>query len=235
MSAQADVVTRLVLASAETRNSDLRHRMVGTAARMVRANQGFSAVDAGQLGLDAAGLIPGYGEIFDGINALVSLIRGDYMGAALSLISMVPAAGDAIGKGGKVALWISKLAKKKGPLGKAGKAFLKYGPKMKAALAKFSKFVVENRRQILIALRTISNLVRTVADPSQAEEDSSGLGSAAKMMAKSKKIKAISEKAEPHLHKMNGAVLSLIQLAQASDDMFQKLQERAEQESAGAY
>lgn len=231
MSAQADAVNRLILVSAETNNPHLRHRMVKAASRIVQSNQ---ALDAGQLGLDAAGLIPGVGEIFDGINALVSLVRGDYMGAALSLISMIPVAGDYVGKGGKMAIWLSKLAKKEGRLGKAGQSILKYGPKLKTELAKFSKFVVENRRQILMALRTLSNLVRTVANPESAEEDSSAMGSAAKLMAKSPKVRAISEKAEPHLHKMSGAVLSLIQLAQASDDMFQKLQERAQQEAGGA-
>ena len=43
------------------------------------------------------------GEIADGINALISLGRGDVAGAALSAMSMVPVVGDAIGKGGKIA------------------------------------------------------------------------------------------------------------------------------------
>ena len=45
----------------------------------------------------------GFGEIADGINALISLGRGDVAGAALSAMSMVPVWGDAIGKGGKIA------------------------------------------------------------------------------------------------------------------------------------
>jgi len=230
MTAQADAVVQLILLSAQTENPALRRRMVKSASRLVVATQGSTALDAGQLGLDAAGLIPGYGEVFDGINALVSLVRGDYMGAALSLISMIPTAGDYVGKGGKLAIWVSKLAKKEGRLGKIGQFILKNAPKLKNSLAKFSKFVVENRRQILVALRTISNLVRQVSEGPDAE-DNSAMGGAAKMISKSPKLKAITEKASPHMNKMSGAVLSLIQIAQASDDMFGKLEERAKQET----
>ncbi len=42
------------------------------------------------------------GEIADGVNALISLGRGDVAGATLSAASMLPIVGDAIGKGGKV-------------------------------------------------------------------------------------------------------------------------------------
>ena len=43
------------------------------------------------------------GEIADGVNALISLGRGDVTGATLSAVSMLPIVGDAIGKGGKIA------------------------------------------------------------------------------------------------------------------------------------
>ena len=46
-----------------------------------------------QTGLDVVGLIPAAGEIADGVNALVSLGRGDYKGAALSAGAMIPFAG----------------------------------------------------------------------------------------------------------------------------------------------
>ena len=45
----------------------------------------------------------GFGELADGINALISLGRGDVAGATLSATSMLPIVGDAIGKGGKIA------------------------------------------------------------------------------------------------------------------------------------
>jgi hypothetical protein len=156
------------------------------------------------------------------------------MGAALSLISMIPTAGDFVGKGGKVALWIAKLAKKEGRLGKAAQFILKNAPKLKGAISKFSKFVVQNRRQILVALRTVSNLVRSVSNQGDGKESSPAMGAAAQMISKSPKLKALTEKAEPHMNKMSGAVLALIQLAQASDDMFGKLAERAQQETGTA-
>ena len=59
--------------------------------------------DGVQAGLDIAGLVPGVGELADGVNALISLGRGDVAGAALSATSMLPIVGDAIGKGGKIA------------------------------------------------------------------------------------------------------------------------------------
>ena len=61
-----------------------------------------AVLDGVQAGLDVAGLVPGVGEIADGANALISLVRGDPAGAALSAMSMVPMVGDALGKGGKV-------------------------------------------------------------------------------------------------------------------------------------
>jgi hypothetical protein len=64
--------------------------------------------------LDLAGLIPGYGEIFDAINAVDYIRKGNYLFAALSAISIIPTIGDALGKGGKLAILLAKM-------GKAGK------------------------------------------------------------------------------------------------------------------
>lgn len=52
--------------------------------------------------LDLVGLIPGVGEPADFLNGLTYLKEGNYLFAVLSFISMVPAIGDLIGKGGKV-------------------------------------------------------------------------------------------------------------------------------------
>ncbi|MEM8931188.1 MAG: RHS repeat-associated core domain-containing protein [Acidobacteriota bacterium] len=51
------------------------------------------ALDGLQIGLDVIGLIPGLGEIADGINGVISLARGDYLGASLSFAAMIPFAG----------------------------------------------------------------------------------------------------------------------------------------------
>ncbi|HBN8564160.1 hypothetical protein ACM7D6_00395 [Pseudomonas aeruginosa] len=54
---------------------------------------GTKILDGLQTTLDVAGLIPGVGEIADLANAGISLARGDYAGAALSLVSAIPFAG----------------------------------------------------------------------------------------------------------------------------------------------
>lgn len=46
-----------------------------------------------QMLLDAGGLVPVFGEIFDGINALIYLANGDYVNASLSMAAMIPVAG----------------------------------------------------------------------------------------------------------------------------------------------
>lgn len=62
---------------------------------------GEEILDGVQLGLDIVGLIPVVGEIADIANAGISLARGDYAGAALSLVSAIPFAGY-VGTAGKV-------------------------------------------------------------------------------------------------------------------------------------
>lgn len=62
---------------------------------------GDQILDGLQLGLDIVGLIPVFGELADVANAGISLARGDYAGAALSLLSAIPFAGY-LGTTGKV-------------------------------------------------------------------------------------------------------------------------------------
>ena len=62
---------------------------------------GEQVLDGIQLGLDIVGLIPVVGELADVANAGISLARGDYAGAALSLLSAIPFVGYA-GTAGKV-------------------------------------------------------------------------------------------------------------------------------------
>jgi hypothetical protein len=50
--------------------------------------------------LDAAGVIPGLGEIADGINSLIYLGEGRYIEASVSAMAMIPLLGD-LGKAGK--------------------------------------------------------------------------------------------------------------------------------------
>ena len=53
------------------------------------------ALDGLQLALDFAGMIPGIGTFFDIGNAVISLARGDFVGAGMSLLAAIPVVGDA--------------------------------------------------------------------------------------------------------------------------------------------
>lgn len=55
--------------------------------------QGVNWKEVGHTALDVAGLIPGVGEIADGINALWYAAEGDWVNAALSAAGMIPALG----------------------------------------------------------------------------------------------------------------------------------------------
>ncbi len=68
-------------------------------------------LDLGQMALDVAGLFDPT-PISDGANGVISLFRGDFLGAGLSAVSMIPYIGDAakLGKLGKWAETVSKAA-----------------------------------------------------------------------------------------------------------------------------
>ncbi len=84
---------------------------------------GNKTLDGLQTVVDVVGLIPGAGEIFDGVNALIYLGRGDMVNAGLSVGAMVPFAGWAA-TGGKI---VSKVAKYGDEAVALGKTALKYG------------------------------------------------------------------------------------------------------------
>ena len=70
---------------------------------------GDLAMDLTQMGLDVAGIFDPT-PISDGANTLISLGRGDWLGAALSAISIIPYVGDAA-KLGKLGKWAETVAK----------------------------------------------------------------------------------------------------------------------------
>lgn len=57
------------------------------------AGVGSAVLDGVQVGLDVIGLIPAAGEVADLLNAGISALRGDYVGAALSLAAAIPFVG----------------------------------------------------------------------------------------------------------------------------------------------
>lgn len=75
-------------------------------------------LDGVQLALDVVGLIPGLGEIADLANAEISLARGDYAGAALSLAACIPFAGWGA-KGAKLGMKAHKAVTKGKKVAKA--------------------------------------------------------------------------------------------------------------------
>ena len=81
-----------------------------TTSSSTPTEDGMSALDWAQTGLDVAGLVPVFGEIADGLNALIYLARGDYLNAGLSAAAMVPFAGWAA-TGGKLGVKGAKAAK----------------------------------------------------------------------------------------------------------------------------
>jgi RHS repeat-associated protein len=71
-------------------------------------NFGSKILDGVQLVLDVLGLIPGLGEFCDGASALISLGRGEYAEAAISVSAMIPFVGWVAG-GTKIAMRFRKL------------------------------------------------------------------------------------------------------------------------------
>jgi hypothetical protein len=93
-----------------------------------------SIKDAFHVALDGIGLIPGWGEAADLVNAATYLAEGKYLMAGLSLVSMVPVVGDAIGKSGKALLHGNKYSRK--VLEQVGPLIAKNWPAIKGAFAK---------------------------------------------------------------------------------------------------
>lgn len=93
---------------------------------------------AGHVALDVAGLIPGWGEPADLANALWYAEEKQYLNAALSLLSMVPEIGDAIGKGarylGKGSKFVAKF------ISKWGDDIAKYWPKIVKMIEKMEEW-----------------------------------------------------------------------------------------------
>lgn len=68
-----------------------------TAAFANMYNKWGKVLDSVEMGLAGAGLIPGLGNVADVLGAGVAFARGDYAGAALSLASAIPGAGQGAG------------------------------------------------------------------------------------------------------------------------------------------
>ncbi|UIJ46496.1 DNA/RNA non-specific endonuclease [Sphingomonas cannabina] len=80
-----------------------QQRAGGTAPAGLTPAQKELALDLTQMGLDVAGLFDPT-PISDGANGIISLFRGDWLGAGISAVSMIPYLGDAA-KLGKLGHW----------------------------------------------------------------------------------------------------------------------------------
>jgi len=116
--------------------------------------------DAVQTGLDVMGLIPGIGEFADAANAVIYLsdTPPNYLFAGLSIISCIPAIGDLIGKGGKLAIWAEKAMTR---LPKTSRAFVEASRVIK----RLKHALYTNSKKIEKAFEALS------APPKQGEED----------------------------------------------------------------
>lgn len=110
--------------------------------------------DVTNTALDIAGLIPGVGEAADLANAALYAAKQEYLLAGLSLISAVPAIGDMIGKGGKLALWVQKT------FPKASKQIAKYGPDVVASINALKAAILKNKNTI----KKLFDVIETEAD-----------------------------------------------------------------------
>lgn len=95
------------IVEAESRRIETLHKEI----EKERIIKEISLTDVGHFALDIGGLIPGWGEAADLANAALYATRGEFLMAALSVISMIPVVGDVIGKGGKLAMSMGKGGK----------------------------------------------------------------------------------------------------------------------------
>ncbi len=97
------------------------------------------ALDVTQTVLDIVGLIPGIGEIADGINAVVYLAQGDLVNAGLSTAAMIPFGG----WGATGTKLINKVFRYGDEAADIGKAILKNGDEAADVAKSFSKHIDE--------------------------------------------------------------------------------------------
>lgn len=189
------------------------------APRMLRAD----ALDNAQVALDVAGLVPIAGEVADFLNVVISLARKDYVGSFLSLISMIPEAGDAVGKGGKLLVWMQKLAKQQGSVGKAAKIVLEKGPQAKMAIRTASKALKQFAPQIKKAIRFAQALV---ADPAKAKDMRGLPGLVAKVLS-GPRGEALRKRVAPHIAGLSTVFNELLTFAERADKVLEAPAEAA--------
>jgi hypothetical protein len=106
----------------------------------------WSAMDFVHTGLDGIGLIPAFGEIADGANALIYLAEGDHINAGLSAAAMIPLAGY-----GATAIKYGRKAEKLVDIYSATKNGKKYFGQSVNLVTRYTRKVTKEIRPVLLA------------------------------------------------------------------------------------
>jgi hypothetical protein len=72
--------------------------------KTAKVHKQLKAIDKFQTALDWVGIIPGFGDIIDAVNALIYFARGKYLDGILSLVAIVPVVGSGLKLGFKGAI-----------------------------------------------------------------------------------------------------------------------------------
>ena len=114
---------------------------------LAKANKEL-AFELAQTAADIAGIVDPT-PISDGISAAMSLAKGDYVGAGLSIVSMIPYLGDTIGKPIKAARNGKKILKLRKEIAELIQIIEKFSPAGRKASAKTKDAVAQEIKQVL--------------------------------------------------------------------------------------
>lgn len=113
--------------------------------------------DLGQSVIAAIGALPpleatGVAEAADTMNAVIYAARGQYVNCLLSLISVAPVIGDALGKSGMVLNFLRRVVQSGGRAGQAATWTIQNLPRLQTSLRTLANFVKNNKTKIKLAL-----------------------------------------------------------------------------------
>jgi len=172
----------------------------------------FAAQQLPHIALDIAGLVPGWGEGADISNAALYAKKGEYFMSLLSLVSMIPALGDALGKGGKIGVFMQKA----GSTG-AGKAMASLA-RLLAKHAKKIKTFIERLKQNKLLAPFIDQILGAL-DSFIAGAATATVDTAAKYVQKAINTVPVKKAPEGTIEKVKAAAPAPQQPAMAAEGM----------------
>lgn len=214
---------KLLRIARATNNPRLKRRLAVSAHTIRQAglldtvkSVGNTLLDVQQFVNSAVGFVPVIGDIADGVNAMISALRGNFLEALLDLISAIPGGGSFVGVGGKMLNYLVKLSKSPGKMQKAAKFLVKHAPKIKKAITLFSEFVSANKQEILDYVEGFNHLGDGKVNPKAPDM----IKSLAAKAANSEKVQELASKAAP---KLSQAAKSLFSMVKESDNALKML------------